>query len=220
MKLEKMKFEDIVNSSDGEIFEKTKILSKVLSSRATGNECLGAQILEKISGQPLIKEKNGKVHKVIMLGSNSYLNLTTHPQVMEGAKKALEKYGYGMGAVSLYAGISDLHKVVYTTAICSDFDGEAINIIDEKRTSINEYYQQTAREYFAEKTFTSITLPFWLGKIIGKISTTLTNLLGRTTELFDPTFYSVHHVAFNLDFSCKKQNEVLSKYKELSRRAA
>ncbi len=110
MKLEKMKFEDIVNSSDGEIFEKTKILSKVLSSRATGNECLGAQILEKISGQPLIKEKNGKVHKVIMLGSNSYLNLTTHPQVMEGAKKALEKYGYGMGAVSLYAGISDLHR--------------------------------------------------------------------------------------------------------------
>ncbi len=118
------------------------------------------------------------------------------------------------------ANVKNIAKVVYTTAICSDFDGEAINIIDEKRTSINEYYQQTAREYFAEKTFTSITLPFWLGKIIGKISTTLTNLLGRTTELFDPTFYSVHHVAFNLDFSCKKQNEVLSKYKELSRRAA
>ncbi len=110
MKLEEMKFEDIMSSNDGELFEKTKILSEVLTSRATGNEGLGVQILEKISPQPFIKEKNGRVHQVIMLGSNSYLNLTTHPQVMEGARKALEKYGYGMGAVSLYAGITDLHK--------------------------------------------------------------------------------------------------------------
>ncbi len=118
------------------------------------------------------------------------------------------------------ADVKNIAKVVYTTAICNDFDGEAINIIDEKRTSVNEYYEQVGVEYFPEKTFKSITLPFWFGKVIGKISTILSNLLGRTTELFDPTFYSVHHVACNLDFSCQKQNDVLSKYEELSRRTA
>lgn len=115
------------------------------------------------------------------------------------------------------ADVKNVAKVAYTVANCNDFDGEAINIIDEKKTSINEYYQQTGAKYFPEKTFKSITLPFWLGKMIGRVSTLLSNLLGRTTELFDPTFYSVHHVACNLDFSCKKQNIILGKYEELNR---
>ena len=45
-----------------------------------------------------------------MLGSNSYLNLTTNKKVCDAAIKAIEKYGYGMGAVSVYAGICDIHK--------------------------------------------------------------------------------------------------------------
>ena len=31
----------------------------------------------------------------IMLGSNNYLGLTTHPEVMKAAIKAIEKYGTG-----------------------------------------------------------------------------------------------------------------------------
>lgn len=113
------------------------------------------------------------------------------------------------------ADVRNVAKVVYTTAVLDEFDKEAINIIDEKITTIDEYYRQVAREYFSEKIFRSITLPLWLGKIIGLSSTLLSNLLGRTTEIFDPTYYSVYHVASNLCFSCKRQNEVLRKYKEL-----
>ena len=66
--------------------------------------------MNKVQPDSKIKEKDGRVHDVIMLGSNSYLNLSTHPQVMQGAREALEKFGYGMGAVSNYAGITEIHK--------------------------------------------------------------------------------------------------------------
>lgn len=107
-----LKFENFVNTLDGEdLFDKTKRLDEVLSSNImTGNEALGMVTMNKVQPESGIKEKNGHVHNVIMLGSNSYLNLSTHPQVMEGAKQALEKFGYGMGAVSNYAGITDIHK--------------------------------------------------------------------------------------------------------------
>ena len=107
-----LKFENFVDTLDGEdLFDKTNRLDEVLSSGImTGNEALGMVTMNKVQPESGIKEKNGHVHNVIMLGSNSYLNLSTHPQVMEGARQALEKFGYGMGAVSNYAGITDIHQ--------------------------------------------------------------------------------------------------------------
>ena len=107
-----MKFEDFLFTREGEdLFEKTRGLDKVLASGAmTGSEGLGVQILEKTGPYVQIKEKSGCEHKVIMLGSNSYLNLTTNKKVCDAAIKAIEKYGYGMCAVSVYAGICDIHK--------------------------------------------------------------------------------------------------------------
>ena len=107
-----LKFENFVDTLQGEdILAKTDRLDEVLSSGImTGNEALGMVTINKVSPESDIREKDGKIHKVIMLGSNSYLNLSTHPQVMDGARQALEEFGYGMGAVSNYAGITDIHK--------------------------------------------------------------------------------------------------------------
>ena len=108
-----MKFEDFENLENKDIFEKAKALNDFITSGAhTGAEGLGVRLLEAVHPKMQLQEKDGNSHEVIMMGSNSYLNLTTHPKVMEGAKKALEKYGYGMGAVSLYAGITDLHRTL------------------------------------------------------------------------------------------------------------
>ena len=107
-----IKFENFVDTLEGEdLFDKTNRLDDVLSSGImTGNEALGMVTMNKVQPDSRIREKDGSVHDVIMLGSNSYLNLSTHPQVMQGAREALEKFGYGMGAVSNYAGITDIHK--------------------------------------------------------------------------------------------------------------
>ncbi len=107
-----MKFEDFLYTQEGsDLFDKTEGLDKILSSGImTGSEGLGIRLCEKTSPEVKIKEKNGCEHKVIMLGSNSYLNLTTNKKVCQAAIRAIEKFGYGMGAVSVYAGITDMHK--------------------------------------------------------------------------------------------------------------
>ena len=45
----------------------------------------------------------------IMLGSNNYLGLTTCPEVMEAAVKAVEKYGTGCSGSRFLNGTLDLH---------------------------------------------------------------------------------------------------------------
>lgn len=107
-----IKFENFIDTLDNEdLLDKTERLDKVLSTNIlTGNEALGMLTMDKVKPEIDIKEKDGTVHEVIMLGSNSYLNLSTHPQVMQGARDALEKFGYGMGAVSNYAGITEIHR--------------------------------------------------------------------------------------------------------------
>lgn len=107
-----LKFENFIETKAHEdLFEKTKRLDNLLKSGIlTGYEALGMVSLSKLSSNVKLKEKDGFCHDVIMLGTNSYLNIANHPRVIASSKKALEKYGLGMGAVSNYAGICDLHK--------------------------------------------------------------------------------------------------------------
>ncbi len=111
-KEENKKFETYLKTAKGDdLFTKAKKVNEILKSGVnTGNEGLGMISLEKVQGEYEIKEKQGNIHSVIMLGSNSYLNLSTNKDVMKSAEEALKKFGYGMGAVSNYAGITDLHK--------------------------------------------------------------------------------------------------------------
>ena len=107
-----LKFENFIQTLEGEdLLNKTQRLSEVLSSDIlTGNEALGMLSLNQVKPISKIKEKDGRIHSVIMLGSNSYLNLSDDKKVIQASLKALKKYGYGMGAVSNYAGITDLHR--------------------------------------------------------------------------------------------------------------
>ena len=46
---------------------------------------------------------------IIQLSSNNYLGLTTHPRVVAAARRALEEFGAGPGAVRTIAGTMSLH---------------------------------------------------------------------------------------------------------------
>ena len=48
--------------------------------------------------------------KVLMLNTNNYLGLATHPKIIQAARDALDKYGMGAGAVPTIAGTFDLTK--------------------------------------------------------------------------------------------------------------
>ena len=66
--------------------------------------------LQEIASEigPKIKTSSNKEY--IMLGSYSYLGLSTHPLIKEAAKKAIDKYGSGAGGVRLLAGTTPLHN--------------------------------------------------------------------------------------------------------------
>jgi glycine C-acetyltransferase len=53
---------------------------------------------------------NGK--DVIIFCANNYLGLSSHPKVIEGAKKALDSHGYGMSSVRFICGTQDIHKTL------------------------------------------------------------------------------------------------------------
>ncbi len=105
-------FEDFVShEGDADVFEKTFELDAFLETRPQEYlQGLGLQVLGPAAHRATVREHDGEDHDVIMFGSNSYLSLTTHPDVVAASKTACEKYGYGMGAVALYGGTTDLHR--------------------------------------------------------------------------------------------------------------
>lgn len=48
--------------------------------------------------------------KVINMCANNYLGLSSHPDVVEAARKGLEHRGYGMSSVRFICGTQDIHK--------------------------------------------------------------------------------------------------------------
>src|SRR3954471_17736893 len=58
--------------------------------------------------QGAVVKVNGK--DVIIFCSNNYLGLSSHPKVIEGAKKALDTHGYGLSSVRFICGTQDIHK--------------------------------------------------------------------------------------------------------------
>jgi 8-amino-7-oxononanoate synthase len=59
------------------------------------------------SGQDPLVSMNGQ--RVIMLGSNNYLGLTSHPEVKEAAARALDSYGTGTAGSRFLNGTLDIH---------------------------------------------------------------------------------------------------------------
>src|ERR1017187_1022502 len=50
--------------------------------------------------------------KVLMFGSNDYLDLITHPKVKEAAMQAVKKYGSGCSGSRLHLGMGDQVQVI------------------------------------------------------------------------------------------------------------
>lgn len=107
------------------------------------------------------------------------------------------------------ANVQNVARVIAIVSLIDKYNNQAITIIDEKKTSIDEYYREIAKKYFPNKKYKTITLPFWIGKLIGLVSTMISNFLKMKHPIFEPTYYAVHHVSSNLDFSSKKMLEVL-----------
>ncbi len=66
---------------------------------------------ERIIATPqdaVIKLKDGS--EVINFCANNYLGLSSHPRVIDAAKRALDTHGFGMSSVRFICGTQDIHK--------------------------------------------------------------------------------------------------------------
>ncbi|MCF0199795.1 MAG: pyridoxal phosphate-dependent aminotransferase family protein [Bacteroidales bacterium] len=87
-----------------DIFQKTKSTQAYDTLRESGNY---PYFHELTSGQDTVVEMEG--HETIMIGSNNYLGLTSHPEVIEAGVEALKKYGSGCSGSRFLNGTLDLH---------------------------------------------------------------------------------------------------------------
>jgi glycine C-acetyltransferase len=65
---------------------------------------------ERIITTPMdaVVKVNGK--DVIIFCANNYLGLSSHPKVLDAAKKTLDTHGFGMSSVRFICGTQDIHK--------------------------------------------------------------------------------------------------------------
>lgn len=87
-----------------DIFQKCRDFTRVSEAREAGNYLMYREI-----GSPQDPVVTMDGQKVVMLGSNNYLGLTSHPKVKEAAIKATEKYGTGSAGSRLLNGTLDIH---------------------------------------------------------------------------------------------------------------
>ena len=87
-----------------DVFQKCKEFTRANDAREAGFYLMYREIG---SPQDPVVTMNGQ--KVVMLGSNNYLGLTSHPKVKEAAIRATEKYGTGCAGSRLLNGTLDVH---------------------------------------------------------------------------------------------------------------
>ena len=68
---------------------------------------------------------NGKT--VLNFCANNYLGLSSHPEVIQAAKDALDSHGFGMSSVRFICGTQDIHKTLEATI--ADFYGTEDTIL-------------------------------------------------------------------------------------------
>lgn len=88
-----------------------KTLKPVLEQELAAIKEAGLYKQERIITTPQgadIKVSTGQ--EVVNFCANNYLGLSSHPKVLEAAKKAIDTYGYGMSSVRFICGTQDIHK--------------------------------------------------------------------------------------------------------------
>ena len=98
-----------------QIDDKAKQLySELQSAPPAFYDGLRMVLLEGVKPVTKVRMPSGEVREMLMLGSNSFLNLNFHPRVLEAARKAQKRFGSGAGSPPLYAGTTELPSKIKT----------------------------------------------------------------------------------------------------------
>jgi glycine C-acetyltransferase len=73
--------------------------------------------------------------------ANNYLGLSSHPKVIEAAKKTIDTHGYGLSSVRFICGTQDIHKQLEKKIADLKALGYTVVEINPKSTKFNCKYQ-------------------------------------------------------------------------------
>ncbi|MBN2545476.1 MAG: aminotransferase class I/II-fold pyridoxal phosphate-dependent enzyme [Spirochaetes bacterium] len=95
-----------------DLFAKTSIFSEYIDKNFLINHKMFSYYLDSSCSAVgnMINRKTKDKKEMIMLGSNNYLGLATHPEVIKAGIEALKKYGAGNGAGAMVGGTLGIHK--------------------------------------------------------------------------------------------------------------
>lgn len=88
-------------------------LKNLINTELEGIKEAGLFKQERIISSPqaaIITLESGQ--QVLNFCANNYLGLSSHPRVINAAKKALDTHGYGMSSVRFICGTQDIHKTL------------------------------------------------------------------------------------------------------------
>jgi len=88
-----------------DLFQKCRNYTRHKEAEANGLYPYFKAIESGADAEVMIKGK-----RMIMIGSNNYLGLTTHPKVKEAAKRSIDKYGSGCTGSRFLNGTLDIHE--------------------------------------------------------------------------------------------------------------
>jgi nucleoside-diphosphate-sugar epimerase len=108
------------------------------------------------------------------------------------------------------AHVKNVAETIFLAAERDEAAGQAINVVDDERTTMDEFYRLLAAVYLPHKTFRTINCPFILGQGMGLILSGLSNLMNLDRPLMDPSFYALYAVSRNLDFSNARMRRLMA----------
>ena len=74
---------------------------------------------ERVITSPQGAEIRVNGETVLNFCANNYLGLSSHPEVIQAAKDALDSHGFGMSSVRFICGTQDIHKTLEQKSLIS-----------------------------------------------------------------------------------------------------
>lgn len=99
---------------------------------------------------------------------------------------------------------------IYLAAVADEAAGEAINVVDDEVTTVEEWYRMLIEVYLPGKRMRSVTLPRWMGGVFGATVSGVSNVLNLRRPFMDPSLYALASVSSNLDFGNGKLRALMA----------
>jgi glycine C-acetyltransferase len=103
---------DFIEYADGDLFAKARLFQEYARDFIDKKYYTFFRPLLTACGPrvTVFDRYSGKPKEMIMMASNNYLNLSSHPRVIRAGVEALEKYGSGMCGSPVLCGYTDIHR--------------------------------------------------------------------------------------------------------------